>query len=287
MYKIGKCFKLGVLPLLLSLLACEQDAKLDLPEKKPELVIAAFLSPEDEVRVKLSRTYNIYGNIPSKPEMIQNAVVKIYSDTDTATLSFNAHPDSMFYQIIPGNLHIIPGKNYKLYAEAPGYPAISSSCTVPDSLSKEISYTLERHLNGNGDSSYRLNIAWLDIPGRQNYYRVMAEIVDTISGLSGIKQLKYLVFFNHEEIDDNGRDGALLQTGYGEAILYQQSVLLHRHLVIYLVTCEPNYFSYHRSLSDYSGIDPFTEPYNIFSNISGGKGIFSAYRSYIHRQKIF
>jgi hypothetical protein len=59
-------------------------------------------------------------------------------------------------------------------------------------------------------------------------------------------------------------------------------------LKIYLLNTDKAYYDYQKSLEKYnSGEDPFTEPSPVYSNISGGLGIFAAYTvdSLIYRLK--
>jgi uncharacterized protein (DUF1919 family) len=49
-------------------------------------------------------------------------------------------------------------------------------------------------------------------------------------------------------------------------------------LVFYLLSTDKDYYTYHQSLNKYSGgEDPFTETSPVYSNVSGGLGIFAAY----------
>ena len=48
---------------------------------------------------------------------------------------------------------------------------------------------------------------------------------------------------------------------------------------INLCTTDVNYYNYHRSIFNFEEGNPFTEPTPVYSNISGGVGIFAAYIS--------
>ena len=72
-------------------------------------------------------------------------------------------------------------------------------------------------------------------------------------------QLETDAIFDFEEIRDNGT---------------------LKYYDMYLFTTDRAYYEYHKSLYNYQRNNSFTDPVKLYSNVSGGLGIFGAYRLY-------
>ena len=124
-----------------------------------------------------------------------------------------------------------------------------------------------------------INLKVHDIPGEANFYRISARSIsyNTDPYDSKVYINPGQISFEKEFFTDQGIDGKEinLKTIYGiDYLLVQDSSFI----VFYLLNTEKSYFLYHKSLSDYvSGDNPFSEASAVYSNITGGLGIFASY----------
>jgi len=103
---------------------------------------------------------------------------------------------------------------------------------------------------------------------------------------SGNRIVKYInsnyVQFDKEFFSDKGFDGMdiIRRTG-SDFDLYNNYFSAEGDSVVlkvYLLNTEKSYYLFHKSLADYEdGENPFAESSPVYSNISGGSGIFTSY----------
>jgi len=48
-------------------------------------------------------------------------------------------------------------------------------------------------------------------------------------------------------------------------------------LLFFLALTDIHYYNYHRSVFNFDGENPFSEPSPVYSNIEGGLGVFAAF----------
>jgi hypothetical protein len=49
------------------------------------------------------------------------------------------------------------------------------------------------------------------------------------------------------------------------------------HIYIFIGVTDENYFNYHRSVTNFQDDNPFSEPTPVYTNITGGLGVFGSY----------
>lgn len=82
--------------------------------------------------------------------------------------------------------------------------------------------------------------------------------------------------FNNEFFTDKGRDGENIEIA--SIVLNNTRTLDSSFFKVYILNTNKEYYDYHESIKKYSGgDDPFTEVSPVFTNITGGLGIFAAY----------
>ncbi|MHB1279038.1 MAG: DUF4249 domain-containing protein [Bacteroidia bacterium] len=261
--------------------SCERDADIPLPKTDPKLGLFCFLSPNQPIEVVLVRVIPLFGSSGSTgPEYVLNAQVWISNGSDTSLLERKVGED--FYTETSPKVLIEQGKPYWIWAEAPGLPAVSASCTVPPDLAAGL------HVNHYGsvqesDSVFHLSMIWQDIPGEENYYRIYAENIDSLSNGTTSTDV---YSFNTRYYSDFGSDGETLQSGIGTYSRNPVNVE-SRWIFANLITCESNYYRYHLSVETNVDGNPLLGPSSLFSNVTGGVGCFGAYLLHTDKIRIF
>ncbi|HCS19563.1 MAG TPA: hypothetical protein DIW47_03185 [Bacteroidetes bacterium] len=268
---------------LLSVLfvSCERDADIPLPKTDPKLGLFCFLSPNQPIEVVLVRVNPLFGTSGGTgPDYVLNAQVWISNGTDTSKLE--REPGKDFYTEPVPTLLIEQGKEYRIWAEAPDLPAVSASCTVPLDLAGSVQANHYGSIQ-ESDSVFHLSMIWQDIPGQENYYRIYAENIDSVSNGTTTKDV---YAFNTRYYSDFGSDGEILQSGIGTYTRNPVNVE-SRWILANLITCETHYYRYHLSVETNVEGNPLLGPSSLYSNVKGGVGCFGAYLQYTDKIRIF
>ncbi len=275
-----KNFSILVL-LSLSLFSCTRDATIDLPEVEPSLGLSCFISPGNPIEATLVEVSPIYGTRASfSPESVSNATVYFSDGIDTILLVFSQDK----YHDPLNSMAIVPGRTYNIWAIASGYPEISASATVPTYSLPDFDVEFESFPN-QGDTIYQVQCGWQDRAGEANYYRVLADLVDSANG--GLLRSNTLLFWSNQNVSDEGRDGQILSNYPNEGSYYGSMDAETRYVHARVLIVDEHYFKYHNTLSNYDGENPFAEPVSLYSNVKGGSGILGCFRYHEKYVRIF
>ena len=288
--------KIWLLGTLLWLPACVRDASVEVPATKPKLVLSCFLSPQDTVlKVNVSKSVPIYNNPAdgNQESRVDDATVTLSDGTSTVRLAL-ARANTGEYTIRANNLPILSGKTYYLNVTAPGGFQAEAFCTIPAQAHDAVSsIRLDSTLvNGGIGKEYSLSVEWKDAPGEGDYYRLFAERPGSIQrGYNPTDPEKpdtlyFPISFEQGEAytRDLGQEGRRYLVKNGKFVsLFDPSGMgnsdgLERKINVVLLTTDRGYYEYHRSLENYVGDNPFSEPILLFSNVKGGMGIMSGYQ---------
>ncbi len=265
-----------ILFVLVILSSCKEKlAEIELPKGDAKLVVFCFLSPDDStVDVEVTRSAPIYGNSTNVGDLnVYNAVVTI-SDTlgHTITVPFNAAAQK--YRISQTLFPILPGLKYTVSASGMG-KNVSASTTVPTTIinfdkaeAKLISNTTE------DGKQYAVTISWKDEPGKVNYYRIHLE-APTAGGLGSDT---FPGGFADAVYKDEQKDGGSFADEYDYYQWNNDPIHNTQKVYLYLLNTDIHYYEYHRRRLNYFGDDPFSEPFQQYSNVDGGLGVVSSFR---------
>ncbi|MCX6253665.1 MAG: DUF4249 domain-containing protein [Bacteroidia bacterium] len=270
--------------MLLSMLgsaSCETDVEMvNAPEFKQKLVIAGFISPSDEISYfRVTSNRKLYGELNTEEPLglisgsISDGLNEVALDTCRTGMMLNHE-----------KMQISFGKSYKIKISNAGGLYAEAKCTVPSRRTFKIeadTFSVLREMDQFGPypgDTYRsidFRVSFTDIPGEENFYRIYGKIRGYSRTWDGTG---YLVFNDDDVISDKGMDGKsiILRTeqNYSEYFSSPDSLFVK----IYLFNTEKSYYLFHKSLKDYNdGENPFTEASPVFSNITGGFGIFTSY----------
>jgi hypothetical protein len=264
---------------LIASVSCEKEIDMvKSPEFKQKLVISSFISPSDTVSyITVSSNRRIFGelNIDETPGNLTaflsdgSGEIKL----DTTKTGFRFFPEEM---------QIEEGKTYKLRILSDKGLSAEASCTVPFRRKIEIEADTFMRVVSHPDmpeyKSLMADIFLYDYQGEDNYYRVTGEQKNYYSKYSHSPIINQFYELGEKCINDKGWDGkrSLINTiNLTNPVSCDSSFLM-----FYIYFTDKAYYTFHQSLSNYSGDEnPFTEISPVFSNITGGLGIFSAYTS--------
>jgi len=262
-------------------MACEKGAEIELPNPDPKMALSCFLSPGLPVQVYLQSVEPLFSDIPTQsPSPILNAAIFFSNGSDTVQLNLKFGEN--FYEELGSKIPVIAGNSYYIWASAPLFPSVSSSCTVPRNYVDSFLVKYEGANNGD-DSTFQLSMDWLDISNEDNYYRVRAENVDSLIG-GGYEGRVFS--FSTSYFNDIGKEGDIIQTGIGSYSTVTGKVR-SRWITALLITCDVNYFRYHLSVEEAVNGNPFVQPSSLFSNVTGGVGCFGAYLQHTAKIQVF
>lgn len=257
---------------------CEKNIKDGLvPEFEPKLVVMSFITPGDSVSY-----VNIMGNTPifGEKHWIQD-YGKITGYISDGNRKANFRTNQFGFYFNRNDIQVEAGKTYAIRVISDkGYEA-EGITTVPDDYDFDIkvdTFTVTMTDHGYTRKVRKFNAEFSDQPGKENYYRIMA-VQMTYYNYPGqgphIAMQKINLEKNMFNETNMNTEGKITVSSNTNNDFYKSDSSL---LKIFLINCDKSYYLYHKSLDNYSDNDnPFTEASPVYSNISGGLGIFTSY----------
>ena len=274
-------FKLKNTALIISLstmlIACESDPEVDIPFEPTKLVLTSFLDPSADTNiVHLSKTDPIFDNQSSYFDElnISNGIVKISDGTNEFNLRYDAN--NRYYFFRRNDFNIDYNKNYSITASAINQTISKNIRTIDSSKVEIVSFNIDQS-NYSDDfgtySVYKARVEFKDPANENNFYRIyLSPIYEDIFNPGQEYDYFYDVYSN-TLISDEGRNGGNIVAltehseydgGFGNNITGFR---------LYIYKVDEDVYKYVKSLKNYTGDDPFSEPSLIYSNVPGGLGL--------------
>jgi hypothetical protein len=273
--------KIFILSCLVLFLSCTKEAKVKLPETKSLPVMYSYICPSDTIlRLKLMYSSPLYAiNRIDVLAAVPDGDVKISSAQGTAQLVFNQTTE--YYELKTSVYPIVPGQFYKITVTTINGDVATAETEVPITTVPINTITVET-IPENYQTSDRIKISFTDEPGRTNYYRLTALHSSVYN--SQTDTLSYDTYINelYSDINNDGANATLVGRFYQGSDSTNYST---EYYDVFLYNCSPSYYNFHKSLRNYSGDNPFSEPTLIYSNVKGGFGCFGAYTRSMLRYK--
>jgi|WetSurMetagenome_2_1015567.scaffolds.fasta_scaffold01988_5 hypothetical protein len=278
LYRIKYCLFLII---ILFPTGCETNVEnVNLPEFKQKLVITSFISPSDTVTyITVRSNMKLFGELNTEEPLgnltgsISDGLNEVALDTFKTGL-----------KIDHSKMQIQYGKTYRLNVSSENGLSAEAYCTVPEKINFSIKAdTFSIPTSFEWEIEKRridIKLTIQDIPGIENFYRfsLLGRVYQTDPNTNKTVAYDNYINFDNDLITDKGMDGKeiIQKSNYGINYFFNagDSCLL----VVYLYNLEKSYYLYHKSLRDYSGGDnPFSEATPVYSNVTGGLGVFSSY----------
>jgi hypothetical protein len=295
-----------LLSLILLAGACSKIEKIEnFPIEEPRLVVNSLFTKNEPFHFHVSRSLSVLDNAALTP--LSDASIVLYSNNVVIDTLRNGEAGSFYSTITPEY-----GKAYSLNVSHPRYGAITSdieelpaalqigeiSATVIDSTT----YTWPRYDSDVIDTityGYIIDCVVIlqDPPGQGNVYAISvikydstrfyssnqewvksnvailsddhAQINTSRVGYTGVQTSK--LYFSDEIFDGQEYGFRFTVDDYGTTTKWREY-----YLIVY--SFSPSSYFYDRSLGESTDISsPFDEPARVFSNMTGGYGIFAGY----------
>jgi len=175
---------LSIAILMLSIIGCVEDVSdVNLPSVEPKLVVSSFISPNDTIKVKVSKSQPLnYNQIitnwyDDRFQPVTNALVTIINVETEQMSTIPYYPELGYYMLAPSEFSIEQGKEYQLTAGADSFKPVTARTTVPANLPSLVSYkidTLGTYSYEYGGDYYdiRFSGSIQDIAGEDNFYTI-------------------------------------------------------------------------------------------------------------------
>jgi hypothetical protein len=276
---------------LLLLMGCEKIIDVDIPESERKIVVNSILSEDQTASVYLSRSLTVLE--PDEFVYINGADVCLFNG-ELMIGKFTADTAGQYY--LQG-FKPQPGLTYRLTVDYPGLNPVEAVTTVPDFV-PIVSWDTIAIVSEWGTRDYQLKVVFDDPSGIANYYglsvyitfkeidymtmeptgRMITRLVYLYSGSDLFLQDESHNYGGKIYFDDLLFDGQTKTTEvglYDYAIYESDTVWIDLHLE----QLAPAFYKYVVSNEGYQEAhnNPFAEPVQVYTNISGGLGIFSSY----------
>lgn len=253
----------------------------DIARVDEKLVVFSFISPNDTIRVDVTKSYPLYlGKVVPWDEdqfpPLSGATVTLREVISGNAVAVPWNEQEKAYMLLPNDFSVKAGEEYELQVSAPNLPSVVGRTIVPLSKPNMVTCRIDTIVNKyEGYSELVVVGEILDVEGEDNYYSFEVKTYNAYYDWEG--KLQVYPVMNYQNIfSDEGHDGELLSyESYG---FYYSSYKVQ----VAFTEVDINYYEYHRTLfSDYDNFNPFAEPVIVHSNIDGGMGVFGSFNSYI------
>jgi hypothetical protein len=273
--------------------SCESDAEVDIPFEPVKLVISTFLNPEADTNyVYLSKTDPVFdqNSIFSDDLFIDDGIVKISNGTQEITMRYDNVMNAYYFR--KNELKIGFNKTYNISASAINQTINVSVLTI-DSNSVSINNviidsTVIDDPFGESIKTYKIRFNFNDPATEENYYRI--SFVPTYLFFDGtFKEYEYATNDIYSDIlmADVGKNGGTININ-SEYTSYNYGFNDFSFLAfkIYLTKIDADSYKYFKSLQNYTGDDPFSEPSLIYTNVPNGLGLVGSQQVFSYRKAL-
>jgi hypothetical protein len=290
-----------LLPSFLIFAACNKNIEVKLPVEEPRLVVNSRTNVGDTIHIQVAKSMNVLEYNPENA-LISNATVQLYIDKVPGPILIY-DPAKKYYT---GPVKAEPGKKYSVTVTAPSFNKAEASTLVPIAVPIVAVQRVENVRTDEEEGAIdELRITFNDPPTPGDYY---------IIRIAEPKESKFFrnsfdIRSNDASVEGiaNGGDftdaGGLILNRKGivvndvlfngqkkELILYCANDLLEPthttdnnnqpvtlYTTVELLHVTNDYYRYFKSYMFISESydDGFTQPANVFTNITNGYGIFS------------
>jgi hypothetical protein len=270
--------------LISSLLSCKKVIDIELPETDPKIVVNSFFTDNSRIKVHLSESIGIVGGTP--PDITDASVMV----RENGVIIDTMNRESGYY-----NSHILAGKNknYALEIIRSGMESVFCEDIIPEKVILQGYVCSDSVLiDGDGMTINELKLDFEDLPG-PSFYEVELEARDVVHNYK-----MGLWFMNNSDpvitstglLDYNPRtlifkDDMFDGKHCSVKVYFATDPLSDYNLKIIFRSVSESYYKYKAKQFAYlfslendifSGMG---EPINLYSNITGGYGIFAGYSS--------
>lgn len=280
--------------------ACQPE-QISLPDTGRKIVLNGLINSDSLIRVSVSKSIYISDREGIVGKDLDNAKVYIYQDgliIDSLQHDFKVNNWGIFYPF--GNycskkVKPLPGKEYRIVAKVPGLPDVSATTILPNPVKIEKVDTAEIWLDPSYEDALKCNIKFADPLDEMNYYlfEVFYKNGDQTTPINTVR------FTCKDPVVEEYLSDGTIERGNLAGVVFSDKVIngktyslnltisrnpkffggvkLRRVIYFHLYSISKNYYKYIRTLNLHNAKfgKPLSEPVQVFSNITGGYGIFA------------
>ncbi len=279
MKTINKIISFSIITILaFGILSCEKTAEnVDLPVVQPVLVANAFLNPEnDNTSLYLTWSNPIFHNSDLTEKEEKNADVYIINQGVKYKMHYSNQESK--YLLSKNELPIIIGETYNLKIVSDKSETLTASTTIPEkpvftTKFVRIDSIIEKTENYKS-SEY---IIYVDLhiknPAPKAYYRITAYCKQVVAG-TGMQQIAPCYI--------DGGNNRIIYGDYNKTLrmypqYYTVDGMKFEKIYIIIEKVDETFYRYQHALENYSDLEFFAEPTQVYSNIENGLGAFCSH----------
>lgn len=277
---------------ILLLTSCIKEVKLDVDPLPQKVVVNGFICPDSTFKVHISLT----SAMQESKQLVLNATVLVF-ENDVFLYSL-VNQGTGWYGVWASPSE---GKKYRIEVSVPNFETVTAETEIP--IFPEIQDAWYEKIGANpnefGTYEAKTTIIFQDDPTRKNYYQPGRNIYlyeqtketdESILTETDLEYNPYYYYFSDALFDGQVkqlvlRGGGIIQESFSE--IYYQQDYTHSFRIV-----SEEYFkgiktwtlhSFNQSSDGYIN-DPLTllflgEPIEMYSNVTGGLGVFAGYNS--------
>ena len=282
----------GLFFLLTSYNGCEKELPFDPEFDQSKLVVNALFRTDSSWRVHISRSLSVLDT--SQLVAVEDATVRISDGNGNTVANLDWLGDGEYGA---DSLFPMADQNYRIDISAPGYEPISASDYIPGTV-QIISLDTFPVWGPDSTKGYEFELTFTDPAGADNYYEI--QLLQRFTWIFGNDTLSefYPVYIICEDPNietDNGFEGSGFENYYDAILLKDDQIegqtytlrfsiedvwiepLYENAFALNMYSTSESFFNYRRSLAAYNNVldNPFAQPVQVFSNVTGGYGIFA------------
>lgn len=270
--------------------SCEKEAdNVKYPEFVPKMIVTGYITPDAaKCIISLSSNLNNYGDYFAFAPFDS---IKVTISDNQRELTMNFDTILFAYVFKTSEFPITEGKKYNLKITGTKGLDITSSSTIPVRRNLDIQIDTSKIISTYMDKDTLRANTWAysdlyfsDFKNEPNYYALFYEEVQYNSKFFPNPSVRYYfsnstgsqLYDNPKYFSDKDFDGKRTKISLGGVWLAPNTDSLF--IKVWLLNIDKSYYDYMRSVENYSsGENPFIEASPVYSNITGGLGIFTSY----------
>lgn len=271
-------------------LSCETDANIPIPSQDPKFVLTSFVNLErDSQYFTLTQSDPLFdGSNVDNEKYIDAAVVTVSNGISNVQLPYNYNYNA--YLLDASAMKINYNTNYTIHVEYQG-KAINSSFSTFDSAAIvineiKIDSILKTDEFGFSTKTYYANVKWQDPASEKNYYCL--EMFGLFrSDFGQIIRVPLSDYYGSVYLSDEGKNGTeMTRTMEAYTTMFGDFGQTYLGFDVVISKTDEHYYRYFKSLQNYVGDDPFSEPSLVYTNITNGLGVIGSYVPYFIRKEL-
>lgn len=279
--------------------SCEKIIDIDIDEKEKRIVANGIVSPDSLIKIQVSKSISILED-ERHLQYLSASTVKLYADGEYVE-KMNYTKNGYFVSTDTA----VTGKKYSFDISYSDMTPVQGETQIPDlvEITKLDTSFVSNYMDGYYDSYYEFTIDFKDPAETQNYYFLAISYYEIIYDeyMNPYDSVQYFTYLENDDnlfgsyystFNLNGIEGQAFTDERFNGNLYSVKTRFYGYYYydgsgsspghtykVYLLSLSRDLYLHIASYikSQEVGGDPFSQPVQVFSNITNGLGLFSAY----------